>query len=324
LRDNVILLNWSPGDNYFIDILERKSLATSYKELILVYEDRIKVMEQLQNSTDFDLTDLIKAEKELAKLISEKIEEEQEVQTANKYIAFTCGDSLGGDIDTAGLISVTAIKKSLENINAEFNKDKNIYLKDLKSEFDCSENRYKLAKAKDSKLINFLEFSYDFGSLNEEYVQREKLKKYNLNNAYIFEVGLNIPGFSSDDDALMRYKMDYSFKKSEYESLQKEMAAKIKKDLSDINAYIERYELIGARETEADAEASLKKYMQLSGVDPLVLLSIQESLIKNRFEKEKVYFSILRNFIYVMDVTGKLTEKPIRNFLSAQDELLAE
>jgi hypothetical protein len=118
--------------------------------------------------------------------------------------------------------------------------------------------------------------------------------------------------------------MDYSFKKSEYESLQKEMAAKIKKDLSDINAYIERYELIGARETEADAEASLKKYMQLSGVDPLVLLSIQESLIKNRFEKEKVYFSILRNFIYVMDVTGKLTEKPIRNFLSAQDELLAE
>jgi hypothetical protein len=281
-------------------------------------------MEQLQNSTDFDLTDLIKAEKELAKLISEKIEEEQEVKTANKYINLICGDSLGGEIDTTGLITVDAIKQVLESIKTELGEGTNVYLRDVKSEFDCSENRYKLAKAKSKKVISYLEFSYDFGSLNEEFARKEDLKKYNLNNAYILELGIKIPGFSSSEDDLMRYKMDYSFTKKEYQSLKSEMAAKIKKDISDIKAYIERYELMSARETEADAEASLKKYMQLSGVDPLVLLSIQESVIKNRFEKEKVYFSILRNFIYVMDVTGKLVDKPIKNFLSAQNELLGE
>lgn len=306
---------------YFIDMLERKALASSYNDLILVFEDRIKVLEELQNSSDFDLTILIKAEKELAKLTSERIEEEQEVKIANEYIALSCGDSLGGEIDTVGLKSVAQIKSEIETIDAALFEESNIYLKDLKSELNCSENRYNLALKKDRKPISFFEFSYDFGSYNEELARRSNLKDFNLNNAFIVEVGIKIPGFSNNADDLVRYKMDYTFTKSEYKSLRNEMAAKIKKDISDIQAYIERYELMNLRETEADAEASLKKYMQLSGVDPLVLLSIQESVIKNRFEKQKVYFSILRNLVYVADITGKLTEKPIINVLSSRNEI---
>jgi hypothetical protein len=309
---------------YFIDMLERKALANSYRDLILVYEDRIKVMEELQNSSEFDLTTLIKAEKELAKLISENIEEGQEVQIANEYIAQECADSLGGEIDTIGLKSVPQIKKEIEAIDTGLSEEANIYLKDLKSELSCSENRYKLAGTQNRKPFSFFEFSYDFGSYNEELVRRSDFKDYNLNNAIMFEVGIKIPGFSSNEDDLMRYQMDYSSKISDYRSLQREMAAKIKKDISDIKAYIERYELMSRRETESDAEASLKKYMQLSGVDPLVLLSIQESVIKNRFEKEKVYFSILRNLIYVVDVAGKLSERPIINFLFSHNEIVVE
>jgi hypothetical protein len=309
---------------YFIDMLERKALACSYRDLILVYEDRIKVLEELQNSSDFDLTILIKAEKELAKLISERIEEEQEVKIANEYIALECADSMGGEIDTVGLKSVAQIKREIETIDAALFEENNIYLRDLKSELKCSEDRYNLALKKERKPISFLEFSYDFGSYNEELLRRKNYKDFNLDNAVIFEVGIKLPGFSDNTDDLLRYKMDYTFTKSEYSSLRSEMAAKIKKDISDIKAYIERYELMSLRETEADAEASLKKYMQFSGVDPLVLLSIQESVIKNRFEKEKVYFSILRNLVYVADVSGKLSEEPIINVLSSSNEIAGE
>ncbi|HEX3019773.1 MAG TPA: hypothetical protein VHP36_05710 [Chitinispirillaceae bacterium] len=306
---------------YFIDMLERKSLADGYKELITIYEDRINVMEKLKNSTDFDMTDLIKAEKDLAKMLSEHIEESQEVSTANRYMQSQINDSLGGQIDTAGLITVEAIKKELDSIELKIDEN-NIYLSDLEEEYKLSRLRYDLEKAQARKIISFLEFSYDYGSLLDEYARRDALKNYNLYNAYIFELGVKIPWMSNRNDDVSRRQIDFLRDREEYLSLHKEMTAKIDKDVSDLQAYIERYELFNIRETEADAEASLKKYLEMSGVDPLVLLTIQESLVKNRMEKEKVYFSILRNYIYIMDVSGKLTQEPIRNFLSGQYELL--
>lgn len=306
---------------YFIDMLERKSLAEGYRDLIEIYEDRIKVMEHLKNSTDFDLTDLIKAEKDLTKLTSEFIEETQEVETANKYIRNQINDSLGGSIDTIGLISVEAIKEQIANTKFELN-DNNIYLEDLDAKFQISKSRYELEKAQCRKLISFIEFSYDHGSTREEYSRRDKFKDYNLNNAYILELGIKIPWLSNRNDDVSRRQLDFLHDREDYISLRNQMSAKIKKDESDIRAYIKRYDMLTIRETEADAEASLKKYLELSGVDPIVLLTIQESLIKNRIEKEKVYFSILRNYIYVMDVTGKLIEEPLRNYLSAHNETL--
>ncbi|MBN1307135.1 MAG: hypothetical protein JXA18_04410 [Chitinispirillaceae bacterium] len=308
---------------YFIDMLERKSLAMGYTDLIPVYEDRIRVMEQLQNSTDFDLTDLIKAEKELAKLISEKIEEEQEVATADRYLWTVVGDSLSGGIDTTGLISVTAIKKEVLGINFVLDEN-NIYLKQLENQFAFSEKRYTLEKSQNRRVLSFLEFSYDAGSYNDELARRSDKKEYDLYNAYIMEIGIKLPFISAARENVARRQIDFLNDKEEYNTLRRELAKKMKKDEDDIKAYIERYELLTARETEVDAEASLKKYLQMSGVDPLALLAIKESVIKNRMEKEKIYFSILRNFIYVMDVTGRLIQTPLVNLLSAQREAVEQ
>jgi hypothetical protein len=307
---------------YFVDMLERKSLANGYHDLIPVFEDRIDVMEKLQNSTDFDLTDLVKTEKDYAKLISEKIEEEQETITANRYIWSILGDTLSGGIDTVGLISVAEIKKELEKTKPVLD-EKNVYLKSMKSEFEYSEKRFRLEKTQARKIISFVEFSYDRGSYLEEYARdRSNTKSFDYNKAYIIELGIKFPMISSQKEDIARREIEFLNDKEEYARLKQELVAKVIKDREDIIAYIERYELLTRRETEADAEASLKKYLEMSGIDPLVLLEIQEDLIKNRMEKEKIYFSILRNYIYVMDVNGKLIETPMRNLLSAKQEIL--
>lgn len=315
--NDLLLLQYT----YYIDMLERKLLAEGYGKLIILFEDRIEVMEQLKNSTDFDLTDLIKAERDLAKLLSERIEETQEVATANDYILTQINDTLGGAIDSAGLISVEAIKAELGSKKYLIDEN-NIYLADLRAEFEVSKCRYTLEKAQGKKILSFLEFSYDHGSLLDEYARRADLKKYNLYNSYLFEVGIKLPWMSNRNDDVARRQIDFLRDREDYLSLHKEMSAKILKDIDDLRAYIERYELFTLRETKTDVEASLKKYLGISGVNPLVLLTIQESIIKNRMEKEKVYFSILRNYMYVLDVTGRLTEKPLRNFLSGQYEEL--
>ena len=308
---------------FFIDILERKSLSNGYRELIPVYEDRIKVMEQLKASTDFDLTVLISTEKDLAKMISENIEEMQEVTTANRYIWAILGDTLAGGIDTAGLISVAAVNKIIENMTFSLD-ETNIYLKNVKSEFDFSEKRYNVELARNRNIISFFDFSFDFGAYNDETMRYREGKSYDQNLAYVMDIGIKLPFISGSREDIVRRKIDFLNDKEESIRLHNELIAKLHKDQADMQAYVERYALLTARETETDAAASLKKYQQLSGANPLVLLEIKEDLIKNRMEKEKIHFSILRNFIYLLDGTGQLIREPVVNFLSAGREALKQ
>ena len=307
-----------------IDLFERKMIEASYHDLIMLYEDRITVMDQLKTSTDFDLNDLIKAEKELSKLTVDRIEEAQEVAVMCSHIGAIIGDSGFSGFDTAQLAGVGEIKAHIDS--AEFLLDgNNRTLQYLRSRFELAEQRYELERAQNRNIFSYFEFSYDHPNMVKELEKIDRNPKLgDTRNAFIFDVGIKIPGVSVDRQDVARRRIAFLKDKEEYDRLRRELEAKMKKDESDIRALIREYEFLTARENEVDAEASLKKYLQLSGVDPLVLLSIKENLIKNRVEKSTVYFSILRNFVYVLDVTGQLSRKPLCNYLSSQREVIEQ
>lgn len=305
-----------------IDLLEREMVEQSYLDLITLYEDRIKVMDQLKTSIDFDLTDLIQAEKELSKLTIDQIEEEQEVAVMRSQIAAALGDSVFTGFTDTTLMSVAGIKAHIDS--AEFVLDtSNLRLRYLKSRFELAERRYRLEQAENRNVISFLELSYDHPNMIKELEYRKRNDKLSdTRNAFVFEVGIKLPGISADRRNIARRQLSYLKDREEYDQLRRELRAKMKKDESDIRALIRQYEFLIARETEVDAEASLKKYLQMSGVNPLVLLSIKENLIKNSVKKKGIYFSILRNFIYVLDATGELSVRPLRNYLSEDREVM--
>jgi hypothetical protein len=58
------------------------------------------------------------------------------------------------------------------------------------------------------------------------------------------------------------------------------MEDQMHKDIEDVRALTALYKHFQKREQEVDVQASLKKYLQMSGVDPLMVLSIKESLLK--------------------------------------------
>ncbi len=318
------MFNKQVTDRYLtvINLLERAMIVRSYKELITLYEDRIKVMDQLKTSTDFDLNDLIKAEKELSKLTVDQMEEEQELDVMCLEIGAIIGDSAFAGFNETNLVPVTGIKAHIDSSEFVLN-GSNLRLRYLKSRFELAEQRYRLEMAQNRKVFSFFEFSYDHPSMVKELNKKERNDKLgDTRDAFVFELGINIPGISADRQDIARRQISFMKDREEYNQLRRELQAKMKKDESDIRALIRQYEFLTARETEVDAEASLKKYLQMSGVDPLVLLSIKENLIKNGVEKASVYYSILRNFVYILDVTGKLSCSPLRNFLSEQCEVI--
>ncbi len=304
-----------------IDLLERHMILSATRDLITVYEDRIKVLDQLKSSSDFDLNDLVRAEKELSKLKIQENEEEQEVSVICYTIGLVLGDTSFVGFDVSDLISVDVIKRIIDT--TRFQLDENNYtLRNIRGRFELAEARFELEKAQNRQIISYFEFSYDHPGMLDELHKRERGRYYDSRGAFIFDVGIKLPWLSTNREDFARRYLDFLREKEEYDKLRNDIQRKMKKDESDIRALISQYEFLAARENEVDAEASLKKYLQMSGVDPLELLSIKENLIKNRMEKEGIYYRILRNFIYVLDVTGRMSAKPLRNYLSLCGEII--
>jgi hypothetical protein len=318
LRKNAAL-----KDRYLLIInsMEQNALLGLYDDLILLYEDRIKVMENKSNSLEFGLNDLIEAEDANTKLKTHMFDIKKTLGLIERKIAYSIGDSLFSGIDTGGFADLDTIITFVEEDHFALDTN-NVYLDYFRHQIRMAENRYNLEKAERRRYISFLGFSYDNGGMLDEFRRKGEGDEYDLDNAYALELGVKIPDLTMARHDIARRKMDYIAEQEDYDATKRELGEQIKKDQEDLHVFIAQYRFLKARENEVDATSSLKKYLQMSGVDPLVLLSIKESIIKNRIEIARLKFSILRNYIQVIDVAGQLSKPPLRNFLSKTQEII--
>jgi hypothetical protein len=323
-QENQLLLNSALLLRYTmtLDLLEDQTLQRRYTELIMVYEDRIKVLAKKTYTTDFDLNSVILAENELTKMKDLEIEERKEINILKREIGQYLADTGFSDLDTTGIVDVETVHETVQPNRVAIDTN-NVYLNNYRLRFLVSENRYKLEKAQDRRLISFLSFSHDQDQLLDEIDSRQRGKAYDLNNAYAIELGFRLPFVTVDGREIGRRKSAFLDDKATYEQALRDLVDRMKHDVDDIQALIAEYRYLTARETEVDAQASLKKYLQMNGADPLMLLSIKEGTLQNSIRKEKVRFDILRNYIRVLDVTGQLSRKPLINYLSAAKETVS-
>ena len=57
----------------------------------------------------------------------------------------------------------------------------------------------------------------------------------------------------------------------------------------------------------------------MEGINPLNLLKIKESMINGDIQLNRINYLILSRYIELLDVRGKLSDKPLKNFLSKED-----
>jgi hypothetical protein len=305
-----------------IDLLEQSAIGRSLTQLSDIYTDKIKVLEQKVNSTDFGLNDLIEAEDDYTKVQTQILDNNKSVAVLRQKTGFFIGNSGFSAFDTVGLVSIDSVITAVEY--GSFSLDtENVYLDYFRQQIDLAKNSYDLEKAEGRKYLSFIGFSYDNGDWLDEYGKRnDPDKSPNYNNAYLLELGFKIPDLTMARHDILRRKMDYLSEQDDYDELKRELGEKIKKDREDLRSFIAQYRFLRSRENEVDATSSLKKFLQMDGVDPLVLLSIKESIVKNHIDLSKLTYSILRNYIQVIDVSGELSKPPLRNFLSQKQELL--
>ena len=306
-----------------VEFIASQVLNQLYKELILVLEDRIKVLEKSDYTTDFDLNNVISSENDLTKFRDQNIQTDKDMRENLWKIREFLSDTTFTELDTNDIIDVETVSECVKA--AALGPDtENLHLNNLKLEYIVSEKRFLLEKATDRRYIPFASFTYDYGAFIDEIDRRMRFKDYDLNARYHVELGFRLPFITADGRDNARREADFIADKASFDLTKKRLIEKTARDIRDVEALITHYRYLLARQNEVNAQGSLQKYLQMSGINPLMLLSIKEGVLQNRVRIAKVRFDILRNYLQILDETGQLSTMPIVNYLSASKEAIGQ
>lgn len=290
-----------------LELSEQQRLLQIYSDLVQLQEDRITVLRYHQSDMNFKLSTLIEAEHELSKLQCKRIDTDKSIRVLQRNVRVLGNDDSITGFDLNGFFPIDSIIGLVENTEYALDTN-NVYLNFYRSEFNLAKSRYALERSENRKIISYIEFSYDNDEMIDQIARRDDGKQYDMKEAYMLGVGFSIPDFTASRYDIMRKKSALLSAADKYQELKRELELKLEKDIDDMRSYISQYRYLKARETEADAEASLKKYLIIDNVDPLDLLFVKESILKNAEKIEAVQFGLIRNYIKVLDLNGTLTQ----------------
>jgi hypothetical protein len=287
-----------------LDYLETRSLIQLTTQLATVCEDRVHILRKKSSgSLSFDISDLIEAEEVLTDLRLERAGLENKMTALMHQIRLAANSQAPIAFDPESLVRVSTIQKRLLELIPETTVN-NISLQDQKNRVELADNKYKLEQAKNRDYLSFVQVSYD----NDEYDEPNK--------AYSLELAIKLPFIRSDREEMNRRKVTYMKERFKYDEEKRALSEQRTSLIRSLDRMIEQYSILEATNNNSNADVSFNAYLKMDGVDPLNLLRIKESLIKRDVQLVKTGFNIRHRFIELLDLTGQLSQKPVKNFMT--------
>jgi len=283
-----------------LSYLETEALLEVNGELLTLYEDRISILrKQSENGMNFNIKELIGADNTLLELQLEKVKLSDRETALRERIHIIAGK---GDIkfDKKGVVTVSSIEKRIAKINLD-GETKNIYLAEQNLKVVLEEKKFQLEKSKSNDFISFLKVEYDHD------------KFYDSQRAFSVGVGIKLPFINPDRVDINRKKVRYIKEKLRFEEKKRGYAEKIKTVAGSLKRFIKQYHILADRTKSGNAKISFKKYMKIEGIDPMTLLDIKESILRNELLEIKTTYTIRRRFVEFLDIAGLLVAKPFKN-----------
>lgn len=293
-------------DRYMLilEYLETVELASLKEKLAMVCEDRISVLKKkISGSISFDISDLVGAEELLTRLKLELVALENKKTGILHKIGVASGSKSGINFINEPLVKVGSVKRAVNQSKTTLNAE-NINLEYRKNKVELAMNRYNLEVAKSMDYISFLEVSYD----HENSGDPEK--------AYAVELGIKLPFINSDQEKITGRKVDYMKERLAYEEEMQNFSEKMEAMTRSMDRMISQYEIIEQNSKHGNARQALSSSMKTGEADPLNILKIKEALLKSDINLVLAGYEIRNRFIDLLDISGRLSEKPFRNFLS--------
>ncbi len=271
--------------------------------------DKIKVLRKkgINSSDDFNLRELLRAEDDEHTLEQEILELKGEIEF-NKIVIFGTPDIDEKEIDANDFISIEEVIQKLEQLQILSTDNPAVLRRQINIEKNGFE--YDLDKKGNDWKIDYMQFKY---------AGREKL---GFGREWSFGLGMEIPIKEAnrlDNNEYQLEKIDLENRLAlEKTSIQEQVL----KTSLELNSKIEQLGLIERQLQESQLLYSSENYAQHKDVDPIVLLNIKSYLLKREMDKQGVEEDIYSLYLELIELTGKVTEIPLRNYFSNNWDLL--
>ena len=305
--DNEIILNQLLKKRYdlVVNYFHFKNSLQLNQKLKVLYKDRITVLKQSINTLNFDINDLIKAQDAFNELNLDLISLEERWNYCCKEIAILALADKVLQFDETELIDIELLSARIDFL-CEGDDDENIFLLKQKRKVEKEKSKVDLEIAKNRDYLSFFEVEYDDNNRDDDKLE-----------PLTFKAGFQIPIIKTGQFNLSRHKIKYYSEKDEYTRLKQSFTENRRSLVSELSILVKQYFNMDKARKESDMESTYSTLLSMEGIDPLSLLKVKESILKNEIIQEKIKYEIYQKYLELLSVNGKMVKKPLVNYLSS-------
>lgn len=308
-----LLLNNALKQRYdiIINYLHEQQMISLNEALMLVYEERIKVLKQSADDLNFNPNDLIDAENNMIQSQLDLINLKNNIVNIEDEIRKNIPTSDIIRFDTAAMIGIRDIGKIVEKLGMTEECD-HIHLEEARLGAELAGAMYRLEISESRKYLTYIEAAYDMD------------ERRNFDKAFSIEFGISIPIVNPNRLDMNRRTLIALKAVSDYANMKRESGEKTTILARDIRRLISQYDVLLEKKEASKAQSSFDIYRRMNGVSPLILLKLKESILKTDISIETITRHVYEKYIRLLDISGNLSAKPLKNYLSPDMEVIAQ
>lgn len=292
-------------------LINRYNILVDWKDLIqsidllkqqeLVIQDRITVLKRQAVMADFEIINLIDAENALHDLQQDILEKELQQKRFENFMQTDLNLEANIQIDTANWISFSTLKNAVNDLGSVVATHPNLIQRQTKIEQINAEEKLEIAR--NQQWFDFIEARYQNDTKNP------------FSEEFSIGVGIRIPLKNQAQLDVNELGLDRLEEQNALDLKTAELIAEITEIQEKLALLFQQHDLITEQTKESQAQFSLNQFKKMTNANPLALLKIQEGLLKRRISLHKLEARAFEYYVELLDLTGKVVEAPLRNYL---------
>lgn len=293
-----------------VNLLSDRSILTLKEQLGVVLDDRINVLHQRSGTLGFDIDDLIETESDRTRLKLELIELESDIGSIEDQIRVHTRTREAIDIDIGSLPGIGMIETMIRG-GGSLSDDRNIYLVNDRLRAELAQSQYQLEISESRRYVSFFEAAYD------------GRQRQDSTRAYSLGFGVRLPFVNPNRLDINRRHLRQLREKGRYLDLKNELSNEMSFLSRDLNRLFRQHLILSEKKKENRRSSPIDIYRQYEGIDPIILLKIKEISILDDIRHASIGRDLYLEYIEWLNISGMLSEKPLKNYLSKDLEIIS-
>lgn len=295
-----------------IELAHSRQLAALKQKLAAVYADMAAVHAGSTGIEGFDPNEPLQAEQDRLRARMDAIEYESRAAVAEARARHFLGENGSVLIDRDQLIGFDSIAQVAGTVTSAPGPE-NVYLADCRHQTDRARHCFELEKAESRKVVSFVEAAWEDGS-------RER--QHDHQNVFLFSLGIRLPFVNNDRLDVSRARVQFLDAQARTVRERAQLGQRLTAASATLKQLLHQREIVTASSLAADAHRTLQACRCIEGTPPLVMLRLRERVLRHAIALAGISRDAYATYIELLDLSGRLSERPLKNYLSDTLEVL--